>query len=53
VRRECFLKRLKVLHPVEREIVWLRVDFVEDDYEGKLGLVEYAVGDALNTEHPK
>jgi hypothetical protein len=35
------LECLKVLHPVEREIVRLRVDFVEDDYEGKFGLVEY------------
>jgi hypothetical protein len=40
VGRKCFLESLKVLHPVECEIVRLRINLVEDNDEGKLGLVE-------------
>ena len=43
VRRKCFLESLKILHPVECKIVRLRIDLVEDNNEGKLGLVEYTV----------
>lgn len=43
VRQECFLEGLKVLHPVECKIVRLCIDFVENNNEGKLCLVEYTV----------
>ena len=41
--RKCFLESLKVLHPVECEIVRLRIGLVEHNDEGKLGLVEDTV----------
>ncbi len=42
MRCKCFLESLKVLHPVECKIVRLCIGLVENDNEGKLGLVEYA-----------
>lgn len=40
VRRERCLKRLKVLHPLYRKVMWLHIRFVEDENEGQFCFVQ-------------
>jgi hypothetical protein len=46
-----FLEGLKVSHPLECKGVWLDIDFVEDDDERKLCLVEDTGGTKPETRH--
>lgn len=43
MRRQRRLKRLKVLHPLDRKIVRRHVRLVEHEYKRELRLVQYAV----------